>query len=175
MKPKIPFRSGLSLKKSLMTSFILIILISLLSITGFFYNETSRQIDERFWQDINQTELLLKGASDRITKGQMLWEATYKKPLMTVMNLVLDEYERAGRNPSKMDLPGIINRVDPDYRDRIDFILINKSGVAEYATDKNDLNLDFSLWGPFYQTITEMRMDDAFRLDRAVRGFDVTT
>ncbi len=175
MKPKAPFRSGFSLKKSLMTSFIIIILISLLSITGFFYNETSRQIDERFWQDINQTELLLKGSSDRITKGQMLWEATYKMPLMAVMNLVLEEYEQTGRNPSKMDIPGIIDRVNPDYRDRIDFILINKTGVAEYATDIDDLNLDFSLWGPFYQTITEMRMNDTFRLDRAVRGFDVTT
>ena len=94
---------------------------------------------------------------------------------MAVMNLVLEEYEQTGRNPSKMDIPGIIDRVNPDYRDRIDFILINKTGVAEYATDIDDLNLDFSLWGPFYQTITEMRMNDTFRLDRAVRGFDVTT
>lgn len=165
--------SGFSLKKSLMASFIIIILISLLSITGIFYNETSRQIDERFFQELNQTELLLKGSSDRITKGQMLWEATYRKPLMVVTNQVLENYKQTSQSPSEMNLSEIINLVDPNYRDRIDFILINESGVAEYATNKNDLNLDFSQWGPFYQTITDMRMNDTFRLDRAVRGFDV--
>ncbi len=167
-------RSGVSLKKSLMILFICIILISLISITGYYYNETSRQIDERFLKDINQTELVLKSASDRITKGQMLWEATYKGPLVAVTNLVLEEYERSGRDPSAMNLEGIINRTDPTYRDRIDIMLINSSGVAEYSTNKKDLYLDFSKWGPFYQTITEMRNNNTFRLDRAVRGFDAS-
>ncbi len=172
MIPKILSRSGISLKRSLMALFIIIILISLISITGYYYNETSRQIDDRFQQDLNQTELVLKSASDRITKGQMLWEATYEKPLVAVTQLVLEEYERSSRTPSEMNFEAIINRTDPAYRDRIDIMLINASGVAEYSTNKNDLNLDFSDWGPFYQTITDMRMNDSFRLDRAVRGFD---
>lgn len=172
MIPKIPSRSGISLKRSLMALFIIIILISLISITGYYYNETSRQIDDRFHQDLNQTELLLKSASDRITKGQMLWEATYKKPLVAVTQLVLEEYERSSRTPSAINFEEVLSRADPEYRDRIDVMLINASGVAEFATNKKDLNLDFSNWGPFYQTITDMRMNDSFRLDRAVRGFD---
>jgi len=174
MISKIFSGSGVSLKKSLMLLFICIILISLISITGYYYNETSRQIDERFLKDLNQTEQVLKSASDRITKGEMLWEATYKRPLVTVTNLVLDEYERSGRDLSVMNLEEIINRSDPAYRDRIDIMLINSSGVAEYSTNKKDLYLDFSKWGPFYQTITEMRNNNSFRLDRAVRGFNAS-
>ncbi|MCA1916373.1 hypothetical protein [Methanospirillum hungatei] len=155
-----------------MILFIGIIFISLISVTGYYYIETSKQIDERFRQDLNQTELGLKSASDRITKGQMLWEATYKKPLVTVTNLVLEEYERSNRTPFEMNFDDIITRIDPAYQDRIDIMLINTSGVAEYSTNKKELYLDFSKWGPFYKTITDMRMNDTFRLDRAVRGFD---
>ena len=132
MIPKILSRSGISLKRSLMALFIIIILISLISITGYYYNETSRQIDDRFQQDLNQTELVLKSASDRITKGQMLWEATYEKPLVAVTQLVLEEYERSSRTPSEMNFEAIINRTDPAYRDRIDIMLINASGVAKW-------------------------------------------
>jgi uncharacterized membrane protein YidH (DUF202 family) len=72
----IPSGSELSFKRSLMALFIIIILISLISITAIYYSETSKQIDDRFYKDLNQTEFFLKGASDRITKGQMLWEST---------------------------------------------------------------------------------------------------
>ena len=172
MIPKILPHSKGSLKRNLMILFVGIIFISLISVTGYYYVETSKQIDERFRQNLIQTELGLKSASDRITKGQMLWEATYKKPLLAVTNLVLKEYERSSRTPSEMNFDDIINRIDPAYKDRIDIMLINTSGVAEYSTNKKDLYLNFSKWGPFYQTITDMRMNDTFRLDRAVRGFD---
>lgn len=78
MIPKILPHSKGSLKRNLMILFIGIIFISLISVTGYYYIETSKQIDERFRQNLIQTELGLKSASDRITKGQMLWEATYK-------------------------------------------------------------------------------------------------
>lgn len=172
MMPNTPLWSGLSLKKSTMALLILIFLISLFSITIFYYLETQKQIEKKFFDDLNQTEFVLKSASDRITQGQMLWESTYKFPLVAVTNLVIEEYEAASLEPSQMDLTRIINRIDPAYRDRIDIMLINSSGVAEYSTDSNNLYLDFSTWGPFYQTITDMRMNNSFRLDRAVRGFD---
>ena len=155
-----------------MALFIIIILISLISITAIYYSETSKQIDDRFYKDLNQTEFFLKGASDRITKGQMLWESTYNKPLRTVSDLVIKEYESHSRDPSQIDLHYIINQIDPDYRDRIDILIINSSGVVEYSSNLNDLYLDFRKWGSFNKTITDIRMNDSFRLDRVVRGFD---
>jgi len=168
----IPSGSELSFKRSLMALFIIIILISLISITAIYYSETSKQIDDRFYKDLNQTEFFLKGASDRITKGQMLWESTYNKPLRTVSDLVIKEYESHSRDPSQIDLHYIINQTDPDYRNRIDILIINSSGVVEYSSNLNDLYLDFRKWVSFNKTITDIRMNDSFRLDRVVRGFD---
>lgn len=167
----LPIR-GISLKKTLMVLLIILILIFLLSITIVVYSEAEKQISERISDNLFRTEYFLISASDRITKGQMLWEATYRRPLTLVADTVKKRYRESGNNPSQIDLYAILNKTNPEYRDRIDILLINNTGVVEYSTKDSDLYLDFKNWGPFYSTITNIRMNDSFVLDRAARGFD---
>lgn len=163
---------NISLKKTLMSLLIILILIFLVSITLIFYLETDKQISEVLTDNLHRTEYFLISASDRITKGQMLWEATYKRPLLTVADAVNAKYIESGRDPSLMDLEAIINGTNQEYRDRIDILLINNTGVVEFSTKESDLYLDFKNWGTFYSTITDIRLNDTFVLDRAARGFD---
>lgn len=157
-----------------MSLIILLLLVLLLSITYIIYLETYGQIDEKFNLKLNQTESYLSIGSERITKGQLLWEATYKKPLIKVMDQLRKAYINCSGNISCINPKKLIEDTDPEYRDRIDVLFINSSGIVEYTTEKNPVDLDFSKWGEFYTKITDIRMNDTFVLDRAaVRGFNV--
>jgi len=162
------------MKKALMSLLIILLLILIISISALLYNESRNQIDENFSMTINQTESYLTIGSQRITKGEMLWESTYEKPLTTVMEEVLKAYSKTSNNLSLLDSDVIFEKIDPEYRDRIDILFINASGMVESSTDLASKDMDFSQWGPFYTKITNMRLNNKFVLDRAVRGFNTS-
>jgi hypothetical protein len=49
-----------------------------------------------------------------------------------------------------MNFDDIITRIDPAYKDRIDIMLINTSGVAEYSTNKKTYTLISVSGGRFF-------------------------
>jgi PAS domain S-box-containing protein len=167
--------SKYSMKKMLMFLIVVLLLIFIYSISTLIYFETKNQINKNFDLTLNQTESYLTIGSERITRGQMLWEATYEKPISLVMNDTLKEYSNVSGDLSQFNVNTILNGINPDYRNRIDILFINASGMVDYSTDPYSKGVNFSEWAPFYKKITDMRMNDSFVLDRAVRGFNTDT
>ena len=58
----------------------------------------------------------------------------------------LEEYNRSGMDPEKMDL----EKVREQLGSNIDLYIINESGVIQYTTYKPELGLDFSTVPVFF-------------------------
>ncbi|HWQ65982.1 MAG TPA: PAS domain S-box protein [Methanospirillum sp.] len=152
---------------------ILVICLFFVSfIVWYTYSVTSTQIQEAYTQQQNGSEEYLINAASLITSGEKLWESTYRDNVQDVMTLFLADYEKNNRDASQMNLSHIISQVNPKDRDRIDLMIINKSGIAEFTTSKSELYLDFSKWEPFYVKVEEMRKTEYFYFDRVIKGFD---
>jgi signal transduction histidine kinase len=77
---------------------------------------------------------------------------------------VLEEYERAGRDPSRMDLTSIKNRIGQNF----DIYIIDESGVIVYTTYAPELGMDFKSIPSFYAYLTKIRTSEGFFPDRIV-------
>ena len=70
--------------------------------------------------------------------GLKLFDNSLNLRLQRGFSLFLEEYERAGRDPSRMDLAGLKEEFGGD----VDLYVINESGVVEYTTYLPDRGLD---------------------------------
>ena len=96
-----------------------------------------------------------------------LWntfDASLNEEMKSGLLLVLAEYERAGRDPSRMDLAA----VKKSLGDEIDIYIIDESGVIVYTTYAPELGMDFSTIPSFYQYLTRVRSSEGFFPDRIV-------
>ena len=55
--------------------------------------------------------------------------------------------------------------------DQLELYIINKSGVVEYTTYKNDTNVDFSKYPDFYSSLISVLNSSEFRSDPWIRDF----
>jgi two-component system sensor histidine kinase BarA len=112
----------------------------------------------------HQTESGVVLAVNLVDAGLKLFDKTLDRQMEEGFRLFIAEYERAGRDPAKMDLA----RVKEELGGEMDIYIINESGVIEYTTDPADLGLDFRQLPDFYERITEIRLGDSLVADRAV-------
>ena len=61
------------------------------------------------------------------------------------------------------------------YKNRIDFYLINDTGIVEYTTYNNERFLDFKEWPVFYEDLQKIRLNNSFVPDEIVNGFSTGT
>lgn len=90
--------------------------------------------------------------------GLKLFDDSLNLRLQRGFSLFLEEYERAGRDPSGMDLAGLKEELGED----MDFYVINANGVIEYTTHPPDRGLDFRKFPDFYEEVTRMRLGHEF-------------
>ena len=136
--------------------------IGLISALDYGHVEEALTADEDRLRE--QTEKSIAQSIHLMDASLKLFDGTLDRRMQEGFDPVLAEYERAGRDPGKMDL----SRVREELGEGFDIYIINPSGVIEYTTYPPDLSLDFRDIPYFYERITEIRLGDAFVVDRIV-------
>ena len=156
--PALPLSVYLLLAILLVTAPV-VCLISVVDYVG-----TARELEENAdeFQDQAETGIVLSMAL--VDTGLKLFDNTLDRRLEEGFGPVLAEYERAGRDPGKMDLFALKEELGGE----MDIYIINASGVIEETTYPPDLGLDFRGIPYFYDRLTEIRLGDAFVADRVV-------
>ncbi len=95
------------------------------------------------------------------------YDSTYNEEMEDAFVLVMDEYDRTGGDPSKMDLEGLKDRVGG-----MDVYVINDRSVIEYTTKPTDLGLDFTaIYPEFVDYLKKIRNTSGFYPDRVVNDW----
>ena len=84
------------------------------------------------------TESHINTSFRMIDTSLKIYDSTYNDEMEKAFVPVMAEYERAGRNPAKMDLAGLKSRIGG-----MDVYVINDSCIIEYTSKPADLGLDF--------------------------------
>ncbi|MDK2890524.1 MAG: hypothetical protein PWR21_1156 [Methanoculleus sp.] len=141
---------------------IVITTIGLLAIHDYMLAEERMTSDLEILQDV--TEKSVRESIVDVDTGLKLFDDSLNERMREGLSLFLQEYERAERDPSKMDLSVLKERLGG----RVDLYVINESGVIEYTTYPPDQGLDFRNVPGFYGEITRMRLGNEFSPDRVV-------
>jgi two-component system sensor histidine kinase BarA len=151
---------------------VMIILIGSLSLIS--YSEAKDGIIKDNLEHQHQTEQYVIQSLTLIDRGHELFDATLDTSLEDAFQPFLREYERAGRDPGAMDLPGLQEELCQLTGGTVDLYVINSDGIIEYTTLEKDLGLDFKPWPEVYARLTELRQGSRFAADRVVQGFNPT-
>lgn len=156
--PALPLSVYLLLAILLVTAPV-VCLISVVDYVG-----TARELEENADEFQDQAETGIVLSMTLVDTGLNLFDETLDHRMEEGFGPVLAEYERAKRDPGKMDL----SRVREELGGEMEIYVINESGVIEYTTYEPDLGLDFRTIPDFYDRLTEIRLGDAFVADRVV-------
>ncbi|KLK88564.1 histidine kinase [Methanoculleus sediminis] len=164
MTAKSPVRPSLPLMVYLLLVILLatVPVVCLLSIVD--SAAVRQELEANAEESRNQTESGIVLAVNLVDTGLKLFDKTLNREMEGGFDLFIAEYERAGRDPGEMDLPG----VKEELGGRMDLYVINDSGIIEYTTYPPDLGLDFRQMPEFYGRLTEIRLGDSFAADRVV-------
>ncbi len=147
---------------------ILAMLLIVISTVGAISIHDYFQEQERMTSDLgtlqNVTEKSIRTSVVNVDAGLKLFDDALNDRLKTGFTLFLQEYNRSGGDPSKMDLAGVKEKMGGT----IDLYVINESGMIEYTTYPPDQGLDFKKIPDFYAEITELRLGNTFTADRVV-------
>ena len=155
----------------LITIAILLIAILFISLFSFFsYEEARGDLLEKDQALREQTERHLSQSVVLLDRGLGLFDATFDYQLKQVFNPFVEEYERSGRDPSRMDLPRVKQTIESRIEGTVDLYMINQDGVIEYTTFDPDKGLDFKQWPEVDTFLTNLRLGNEFSADRIVYG-----
>ena len=111
-----------------------------------------------------QTEDDISEALHLVDSGFKLYDNTMNRQLQEDFKVFLEEYNRSGNDPEKMDL----EKVKLQFGDNIDLYIINESGVIQYSTYQPEIGLDFRKVPYFFDYLDRIRQSDGFFPDRVV-------
>jgi len=147
---------------------ILIFLLVIAIVTGITVMDYISEQAE-FEQNSNSIQSLteedLKESLQLVDSGFKLYDNTLNRQMRGNFKVFLEEYNRSGMDPEKMDL----EMVKQELGENIDLYIINESGVIQYSTYKPEIGLDFSTIPYFFNYLNRIRLSEGFFPDRVVR------
>ncbi|MCU0631365.1 MAG: PAS domain S-box protein [Methanolinea sp.] len=148
----------------LLFSMIFLILIMAAGITYFDYRqaEETYQKSARAMQD--QTEADIIQTIRVVDSAYEIYDNSLNIQMLNGFTLFLGEYERAGGDPSRMNL----HALKEEMGNTMDLYMINESLMIEYTTYGPDLGLDFSQWPHSYNFLKDLIQKEGFFPDRVV-------
>ncbi len=165
MPPRVPPMSGKRpFSYYLLLSLFLLIAVTTAGITYVDYTFAEQNLAARTELLEQQVESGIDEDLRIIDDGQKLFDGTLNARMQSGFDLFLAEYERSGRDPARMDLEGVKERIGGD----MDLYIVNESGVIEYTTFAPDRGLDFRKVPYFYDYLTAIRQSEGFFPDRIV-------
>ncbi len=129
----------------------------------YFRAEATLRENVKTLQDLTEHDLV--EAVHLVDSGFKLFDNSLNRQMETGFELLLAEYERAGSDPSKMDL----SSVKEDLGGEMDVYLINESLTIEYSTFPPDLGLDFNQYPSSADYFRRIFQKEGFFADRVVR------
>ncbi|MDD1713135.1 MAG: PAS domain S-box protein [Methanoregulaceae archaeon] len=146
------------------TFILILIIITGITIVDYHNAEVTFRNDALLLQ--NQTEHNIEDSVHLIDTGLKLFDNTLNQQMEREFVVFLEAYEQSGRDPAKMDLEALKQRMGG----KMDLYIINDSGVVQYTTYSPDLGLDFKKTVPTaYEYMDNIRMSEGFFPDRVVQ------
>ncbi len=157
-QPSLPFALYLMLA-------ILLAMVPVVCLISFVdYMGVRQELETNAQEFQDQTEAGIILSMDLVDTGLKVFDNTLNREMREGFGPFLAEYERAGGDPTAMDL----SRVGEELGEGFDLYLINASGVIEYTTNPFESGYDFKEIPYFYDQITGIRLGDNFAADRVV-------
>src|SRR5665647_1307482 len=152
-----------------LTLFVFIVALIVLVVVGitlvdYSIAESNLRSHQRLLEE--QTEIDLNNSIMLVDEGLKLFDDTMNGEMEQGLTEFANEYERAGRDVSAMNLTAIKREV---FRDEMDLYVINASNMVESTTYPPDQNLDFNTEPDFAQYLNGIRNTSGFYPDRVVR------
>jgi PAS domain S-box-containing protein len=168
---------------------VILVLVIGITVVDYLNAETIMAENEKVLQE--QTENQLDISFRTIDSGLKMFDNTLNRQMDQAFVLFMDEYERAGEDPARMDLKAVKDEIQKTVVTKLathtspegsnttsnlipsaamDLYVINASGVVEYTTFAPDNGLNFRTSIPyFYEYLTEIRLSKGFFPDRVVQ------
>ena len=165
----LPCRLSLRSRPFSQTLFVFIVALIVLVVVGITlvdYSIAERNLRDHQRLLEEQTEIDLNNSIMLIDEGLKLFDDTMNGEMERGLVQFIDEYERAGRDPSAMDLTRIKHDI---FHDEMDLYVINASNMIEFTTYPPDQDLDFSTEADFAEYLSGIRNTSGFYPDRVVR------
>ncbi len=163
--------SGGSLISRFTVILLVILILSILSITTLWYIDTRNQIESRFALQQNHSEQILRQSVIWIDGGIRLYEYSFEPGMKEAMNMYLAAYNSSGGDITKIDLPSLKTRLNETIGGTWDLYIIDAEGTVAHTTYAPDLFLNFQDYGSFFKTLTRIREEGTYVIDRTVKGF----
>jgi len=165
----VPSRIRDFLKKRPFSQYLLIIVIILIlgvvvGFTAIDYINEQNTFERNSGIIQVQTEDDISEALHLVDSGFKLYDNTMNRQMQEDFKVFLEEYNRSGNDPEKMDL----EKVKMQFGDNIDLYIINESGVIQYSTYQPEIGLDFREVPYFFDYLNRIRQSEGFFPDRVV-------
>jgi signal transduction histidine kinase len=149
----------------LMFSMIILILciVGFLTINDYLFTKDNFDRESHLLQV--QTEQNIRGALLYKDATVNIFDDVLNDRMKSGLESLVDEYERAGRDPARMNLSRIRSTLGTGY----DIYIIDESGIIIYTTYDPELGTDFRTIPYFYNYLTKIRTQDGFFPDHVVR------
>ncbi|MEN6519429.1 MAG: PAS domain S-box protein [Methanospirillum sp.] len=152
-----------------LTLFVFIVALIMLVVVGitlvdYSIAESNLRNHQRLLEE--QTEIDLNNSIMLVDEGLKLFDNTMNGEMEQGLAEFANGYERAGRDPSAMNLTAIKHDV---FHDTMDLYVINASNMVEFTTYPPDQDLDFGNEPDFAHYLDGIRNTSGFYPDRVVR------
>ena len=127
----------------LMGIIFLIIITFVLAGIWLDYENSEHTIRENADRLMAMSESHIENSFRMIDTGLKLYDSTYNEQMKDAFIFVMEEYNRSGGDPARMDLGGLKQR-----NGGMDIYIINNRCVIEYSTSPSDVGLDFAVAYP---------------------------
>lgn len=162
---------GLRLQKNRSFSLVLLLylILFLIVVVGCGFVANYFYVKNTFENNANQlqiqTEKNIVSSIRQEDESLNYFDASLNNLMKNGFVLFMAEYDRAGRDPSKMNLTDIQQKLGSQYT----LYIINSDGIIEYTTYPKELGLDFRKVPYFFNYLTKIRLSEGFYPDRVVR------
>jgi PAS domain S-box-containing protein len=160
-----PLQKSRSFSSVLLFYMVILVLciVGIMAVNNYLYTRNNLEHEEYLLQV--QTEQNIIEAM-RLKNGVWnFYDKTLNDQMKERLLLVLQEYNRTGGDPRRMDLAAVKTACGKNY----DIYIINESGVIIRTTYEEELGMDFKSVPYFYEYLTKIRNSEGFFADHIVR------
>jgi serine phosphatase RsbU (regulator of sigma subunit) len=145
---------------------ILIIIVVTIVLCGLSYSSARDELLAANELAIRSTEQNALRSQLLVDKGLDIYDDSYNEELEARFPPFLEAYKRAGGDPGKIDLDLVRQQTKPFPEGKLNFFVINKSGVIVASTVPGVMNLDFKEHPDYFIYLSQGISNHSFFADR---------
>jgi two-component system sensor histidine kinase ChiS len=150
------------LKYELATRILMIIIPILIALTVIDYILSVIDMESNFLNATEQAKNSILHAIKMAESAYTFYGNTLDDEMQNAMSVFLAEYEKAGKNPSKMNLKGL----KAELGGKMDLYVIDQNNIVIHTTYEMDKDLDFKSYPEFGDYLDRVRNGNSFESHR---------